>query len=162
MTRPSADVPASVGATSMLANVGKLKNQGIEFAFFGTPVKSADLQWDARLNFGFNKNEVLELMPGVNRLEHYNIDAGAGLIVSEPNKPMGEILCFMPMKDPDGNFIIENGEYKVDFTEMQSAGNVMPKSCRRIWDTLSYKGFVHDFLLTSDSGRCHLLVKPLC
>jgi len=141
------DVPASVGATSMLANVGKLKNQGIEFAFFGTPVKSADLQWDARLNFGFNKNEVLELMPGVNRLEHYNIDAGAGLIVSEPNKPMGEILCFMPMKDPDGNFIIENGEYKVDFTEMQSAGNVMPKVVGGFGNTLSYKGFVLDFLL---------------
>jgi iron complex outermembrane recepter protein len=140
-------VPATVGASSMLANVGKLKNQGFEFAFFGTPVKKTDFQWDARLNFGFNRNEVLELMPGVDRLEHYNIDAGAALIVSEPNKPMGEILCFMPMKDPDGNYIIENGEYKVDFTEMKSAGNVQPKAVGGLGNTVSYKGIVLDFLI---------------
>jgi iron complex outermembrane receptor protein len=140
-------VPTTVGASSMLANVGKLKNQGFEFAFWGSPVKKTDFQWDARLNFGFNRNEVLELMPGVDRLEHYNIDAGAAMIVSEPGKPMGEIICFMPMKDPDGNFIIENGEYKVDFTEMKSAGNVQPKAVGGLGNTLTYKGFVLDFLI---------------
>jgi len=140
-------VPASVGASSMLANVGKLKNQGFEFAFWGTPVQTTDFQWDARLNFGFNRNEVLELMPGVDRLEHYNIDAGAAMIVSEPGKPMGEIICFMPMKDPDGNYIIENGEYKVDFTEMKSAGNVQPKAVGGLGNTLSYKNFTLDFLI---------------
>lgn len=140
-------VPSSVGASSMLANVGKLKNTGWEFSIFGTPVKKTNFMWESRMNFGFNHNEVMELMPGVNRLEHSNIDAGAARIVSEPGKPMGDILCFMPMKDSIGNYVIENGEFKVDFTKEAVAGNVTPKVVGGWGNTISYKGLALDFLI---------------
>ncbi len=141
-------VPTSVGASSMLANVGKLENKGLEFGISGTPILTKDFRWDARINFGFNQNKVLELMPGVNLLEQTNVDAGAARIVSIPGKTMGDIYCFMPVKDSEGNYVIDaNGEYKVDFTKDAKAGNVMPKCVGGFGSTLSYKGITVDFMI---------------
>ncbi|MFV0270004.1 MAG: SusC/RagA family TonB-linked outer membrane protein, partial [Draconibacterium sp.] len=121
-------VPKSVGAGRMLTNVGELKNYGFETSLYGTPVQTHDIRWDLRGNFSINRNEVVKLMEGVNRLEHRNIDSGAALIVSEPGRPMGDIYTYMPKTDSKGNMIVDpdDGLYQIDFTEQKKVGNVTP------------------------------------
>ena len=49
-------------------NIGKMRNTGIEFGLYGTVLKSKDFNWDARVNWSKNDNEVLELAEGVTEL----------------------------------------------------------------------------------------------
>lgn len=44
---------------SRWANLGEVRNSGIELSLFGTPVESYNFRWDTRLNYATNKN-VLE------------------------------------------------------------------------------------------------------
>lgn len=56
----SANVPASSGFTSILRNVGKLENKGIEFAI-NTVNLAGKLSWNTNFNIAFNKNKVTDL-----------------------------------------------------------------------------------------------------
>jgi iron complex outermembrane recepter protein len=139
-------IPPTTGFSSMLANVGELKNQGWEFGLYGSPVKTNNLEWELRVNAGFNKNEVVKLMEGVEYLTHSNIDAGAALIISKPGETMGDIMCYVPAIDDQGrNIIDDNGLYRIDFSEMKKVGNAMPKVIGGLGNTLTYKGIVLDF-----------------
>jgi iron complex outermembrane receptor protein len=147
-------VPTTVGAGSMLTNIGELKNVGIEASLYGTPVQSKDFKWDIRGNFAKNRNEVVSLMAGVDRLTHANIDAGAALIVSEPGQPMGDILCYLPKVDASGNMIVDpvDGMYQIDFTEMKKVGNVTPDIVGGIGNYVEYKNFFVDFTIDFNLG----------
>ncbi len=58
-------MPPSSGFFSMMDNVGKVRNMGIEVAVDGTLLKRGDFLWDGGFNIGVNQNRVLEL-PGHN------------------------------------------------------------------------------------------------
>jgi TonB-linked SusC/RagA family outer membrane protein len=60
---PSTGVPSSV-----LANVGSMYNRGVELAIGATPVQSSAFSWNTNFNISFNKNEVLELAPGLTEI----------------------------------------------------------------------------------------------
>lgn len=147
-------VPSTVGASSMLTNIGELKNIGVEASIYGTPIQSKDFRWDLRSNFAKNRNEVVSLMTGVDRLTHANIDAGAALIVSEPGQPMGDILCYLPKVDANGVMVVDpvDGLYQIDFTEMKKVGNVTPDIVGGIGSYMEYKNFFVDFTIDFNLG----------
>lgn len=147
-------VPSTIGATSMLTNIGVMKNVGIEGSIYGSPVQSKDFKWDIKTNFLKNWNQIVSLMPGVDRLTHANIDAGAALIVSEPGQPMGDILCYLPKVDANGVKIVDpvDGLYQIDFTEMKKVGNVMPDIVGGIGNYVEYKNFFVDFTIDFNLG----------
>jgi len=147
-------VPSTVGASSMLTNIGELKNVGIEGSLYGSPVQTKDFKWDIRTNLSKNRNEVVSLMAGVDRLTHANIDAGAALIVSEPGQPMGDILCYLPKVDANGTMVVDpvDGLYQIDFTEMKKVGNVTPDFVGGIGNYLEYKNFFVDFTIDFNFG----------
>ncbi len=49
------------GFTSAFANVGSLRNNGIEFQFDANILNSGDFKWDAGFNLSHNKSKILEL-----------------------------------------------------------------------------------------------------
>ncbi|MBL7472870.1 SusC/RagA family TonB-linked outer membrane protein [Robertkochia sediminum] len=54
-------LPPSTGNTSILTNIGALRNYGIEFSVNGTMIDTADFTWSAGLNFSMDNNEITEL-----------------------------------------------------------------------------------------------------
>lgn len=56
-----APLPPSTGFFSVMQNIGKVRNRGIEFMIDGNIIKTRDLTWNAGLNLGLNQNRVLEL-----------------------------------------------------------------------------------------------------
>lgn len=141
-------IPSTVGFNQMLTNIGELNNKGWEFAFYGSPVRTRDIEWQLRTNFGFNHNKVVKLMEGMDYLTHSNLDAGAALIISKPGETMGDIMCYVPARDAQGRMIVDdNGLYKIDFSEMKKVGNVLPKIVGGIGSTLTYKNFLLDFTI---------------
>jgi iron complex outermembrane receptor protein len=147
-------VPKSVGASRMLSNVGELKNYGFEAALYGSPIRTNDFVWDLRANFAVNRNEVVKLMEGVDRLTHRNIDAGAALLVSEPGRPMGDIYAYVPKVNDKGQKIVnqDDGLYEIDFTEQKRVGNVTPDIVGGFGSYLEYKNVFLDFAIDYKFG----------
>lgn len=57
---PSTGMPNSV-----LQNVGKMYNKGIEFTINASPIRGRDFQWNTSFNITYNKNNVVNLVDGV-------------------------------------------------------------------------------------------------
>lgn len=56
-----AATPPSSGFFSAMRNIGKVRNQGVEFTLNTTNIKNRDFTWNTNFNIAFNKNKVLEL-----------------------------------------------------------------------------------------------------
>jgi TonB-dependent starch-binding outer membrane protein SusC len=52
------------GASTILTNIGKLRNRGIEVGLRGDVVKTKDFKWSLNATVTNNKNEILELVDG--------------------------------------------------------------------------------------------------
>ena len=137
---------ASMGAQSMLMNVGELENKGIELNVYGTPIETKDWHWDLRANVAWNKNKVNKLAEGLDVLTHGSpFDNGAATIESHVGEPMGDIYTYTWMTDDEGNYIVgENGLYITDTSERHKVGNAMPKVTGGFGTSLSYKNWSLD------------------
>ncbi len=61
-------LPYQVGFDSQLQNVGKVENQGLEFALSSTIVNKEDLTVNFSINMSTNKNRVVELAQGLDEV----------------------------------------------------------------------------------------------
>lgn len=55
-------LPQTSGFSTVLSNIGQLKNTGLEFMLHGTPLKTKNLTWDLTVNFSRNRNRVVSLL----------------------------------------------------------------------------------------------------
>ncbi|MBR0433974.1 MAG: SusC/RagA family TonB-linked outer membrane protein [Bacteroidaceae bacterium] len=164
----------SMGAQSLLMNVGKLSNKGVEFAIYGTPFQNKDWRWDVRANIAKNKNEVKELADGLDVLRHmsdYDCDNGAFMLESHVGQPMGDWYSYVhkhlyqvadgslmstgPELDEYlenggkitkdlGKLVGEDGLYVTDTSKRRKVGNAMPKLVGGFGTSLSWKNLTLD------------------
>ncbi|HLR00935.1 MAG TPA: TonB-dependent receptor [Sphingobacterium sp.] len=57
----AAPLPNSTGFSSVMKNIGSVRNQGLDVMINAYPVESDDFTWTSTLNLNYNKNEVLQL-----------------------------------------------------------------------------------------------------
>lgn len=55
------DIPATNGYTSLLRNIGKLRNKGIELQLSAVAIRTDNFRWTTRINFAYNNNEITDL-----------------------------------------------------------------------------------------------------
>jgi len=121
-----ATAPRSAGGSSLLMNVGELKNQGIEFSAYGTLIETKDWRLDLSGNIAWNRNEVVKLANGLTRLQHARWDNGAAYLYSDVGRKMGDIYAYAPLEDENGNKIVgSDGYYKIT-DEPVLVANAMP------------------------------------
>ncbi len=145
---------SGINVSSYPANVGTMRNSGIEVTLDGTVIKTRDLEWTLNLNFTHNKNVILELDPSI---------AETGLIYSNSilkeggsvyqaymvkyagtNKENGKALYYMDQEvtDEDGNSRIERVTTE-DLTKATKydCGTTLPKLYGGFGTTFSAYGF---------------------
>lgn len=141
-------IPSTSGATSVLTNIGTLRNKGLEVAITATPVQTRNFKWQTALNFSQNKNVVEKLASGSNELLHADYDGNAAQLKSVVGQPMGDFYAHPVATDSKGQPIVDpNGMYKVDPDKMVKIGNAMPKVVGGFTNTFTYKNFSVDALL---------------
>lgn len=74
-------IPPSTGFTSVISNVGKVRNQGLEVTINTVNVKTHDFSWRTTINFSHNQNKVVALADGLKE------DIGNLLFVGHPLRP---------------------------------------------------------------------------
>ena len=147
--------PPSTGFFSVMDNVGKVRNMGVELAVDGAILKTRDFRWDVGFNVGLNQNRVLDLPDkefNLTRSEVTQMVRVGEPIYSwympkwmgvdvETGKPLWEHIEYE--YDDDGNVI---GELERTITDMygdatpQLVGNATPWLTGGLNMAVSWKG----------------------
>jgi iron complex outermembrane receptor protein len=140
-------LPTTSGGTSILTNIGTLKNAGLEIGITATPVNTKNFRWETGLNFAKNVNKVLKLANGATELLHADYDGNAAQLKSVVGQPMGDFYAHPVSKDSKGQPIVgDDGLYTLD-PNMVRIGNAMPKMVGGFTNTFTYKGISLNMLI---------------
>jgi len=108
-------LPTSSGYGSITENVGRVRNQGVEFSVRTVNIQTEDFRWSTRANFSVSQNTVKELSQGVDAL---NSGSTLPVAVGQPleawkvpiwagvNPADGRPMYY----DADGNITYDPGE----------------------------------------------------
>ncbi|GHB74801.1 SusC/RagA family TonB-linked outer membrane protein [Persicitalea jodogahamensis] len=102
-----ADLPPTSGFSSAVKNIGKLQNEGLELTLNTVNFAKKDFQWNSSFNISFNRNKILALTRGQERLTangRYESQFNKPLYVSEVGKPAGMMYGFIW----EGNYQFED------------------------------------------------------
>jgi hypothetical protein len=129
-------LPVTTGYTSFYANLGQIRNKGIEAALDLRPIAGKNFQWDVRAIFTKNKNTVEELVPGLTRF----IVGGFNYV--EVGFPYGYLRGSHSARTEDGTLLINqtSGMPLVDPND-DMVGDPNADFKMGVTNTLSWKGF---------------------
>jgi TonB-linked SusC/RagA family outer membrane protein len=90
-------------------NGGKVSNKGIELSLSATPVRTKNFTWSTTVNFGVNKNEILDL----NGPAKYNVNSDS-IVYTQPDGSgqTGNKLQILKVGHPIGQFFTLNYQGK--------------------------------------------------
>lgn len=94
-------VPNSTGFNTFTTNVGEISNKGIEIGASLTPFKLKDFDWTVGANFTKNKNLVVSLVEGVERVQLNGVLTTISPYL-EPGMPFGYLRGTQVVRDSDG------------------------------------------------------------
>ncbi|WP_296699039.1 SusC/RagA family TonB-linked outer membrane protein [Algoriphagus sp.] len=135
-------LPTSSGASSVLTNIGTLRNTGVELSLKGAIVQSPNFSWNMTLNVAKNVNKVEKLANNATELLHADYDGNAAQLRSVVGRPMGDFYARPIATDANGDKIVQpNGLYKIDDQNWIQVGNAMPDAVGGFINELSYKNF---------------------
>ena len=144
------DVSPTTGYSSRYINVGEIDNSGVELSLTLVPVRRKDFEWEMTFNYSKNKNTVVELAEGVERLQ-----IGAGIYTARsyaiPGEPYGEIYGYGYQRNENGDIITVDG-FTPRTDEMVRLGNILPDWVGGLSSTVRYKNFTAGMLLDIKMG----------
>ncbi|WP_346863399.1 TonB-dependent receptor [uncultured Draconibacterium sp.] len=154
-------IPTTSGYSSMLKNIGEVKNVGFEFTAH-TRIIDTDFKWDVTANASTNKNEVVELYGDVEKINLGSSSAGVAryLIVGEPvnsvwARESAGIIQTQEQLDAykeirssaqlgEEMYVDHNGDKTINSDDYINIGSTVPDFFYGISTNLSYKNFTLD------------------
>ncbi|MBR5332885.1 MAG: TonB-dependent receptor [Muribaculaceae bacterium] len=148
-------LPPSFGYTSYYANVGDMRNQGVELELEGTPIVTRDFSWTLRANLTHYKNKITYLPEERRTMEcdgvegyssgSYYYGEGISLYTLRMRKfagidENGNSLWYKNSKDEEGNDIRVTTD-KYSEADYYLCGTALPDVYGGFGTTLNYKGF---------------------
>ena len=87
------DAPRTTGYPSIMKNIGRVQNKGLEFTLSTINVKTRNFEWSSNFNIAFNRNKVAELDNDTQQMfttvSFYSSYKGSPLYLAQVGKPMG-------------------------------------------------------------------------
>ena len=145
---------SSTGNLSRLANVGDIKTQGLDLSLNVVPFKGENFNWNATINFGTYRNEVVRL-EGQDAVTLYDVSGSGinGAIVAAVGQPFPFLQGTDWLRDSEGRVIINatSGLPSVN-PEQVNIGKVNPDYILGFTNNISYKGFGLAFTMDYRKG----------
>lgn len=148
------------------ANVGSVKNSGIELALFATPVKTHEFTWKTSLNLAHNKNEITSLSNSKFTLDSFPTaqlggkgQSGNYSQLVKPGDAIGTfILWHYTGKNQNGVSTYQKADGTITnqqplTTDARVAGNAQPKLVYGWTNNFYYKNFDLSFLVRGVLGN---------
>jgi TonB-linked SusC/RagA family outer membrane protein len=119
-------LPPSTGfGGSMLQNIGKTRNYGVELGLTATPVDLKNVLWDARLNFSVNRNKLLMLDTLRTEEVLSGLSYSPNMQRNRVGYPLGSYFLRYPIRDASGKPVLVGGVPTYD-TAFKYAGPAAP------------------------------------
>lgn len=161
-------LPGISGKTSMLSNVGKIRNKGVEINLHSLNIASGDFSWTSDFAFSLNRNKVVSIYGDDNDGDGKEDDLiSSGYFIG---KSLGTLYKYKvdgmwQQSDVDNGTIMEGmrpGDYKLadvdgdgkitSDKDRQFVGNTNPNFRWSLTNTLNYKEFSLMFYFNSVWG----------
>lgn len=163
-------VPPNLYAYTV-ANVGDLRNTGIEFMVTALPIKKKDFTWETTLTLSHNSNKLLKLSNQFYETDNFLECGGIGDPISitthcmEVGHRLGDFwglksvgydengYVLVEVKDDDGNWTVK--PFDTSYNEQanrQRLGNGLPQVYLGWNNTFNYKGFDLNLQFTGQFG----------
>jgi len=162
----SVSVPAGSNFTNILtANVGTLKNEGVEFTLNTGIIRKKDVTWDLSFNVTYNKNTItnLTLSPDPNFVGNQfgGISGGTGqqILINSIGFPRGAFYTYKQAYtksggDPiDGLFADLNRDGTINEKDLYRYKQVDPVVFLGVSSNFSYKKFTAGFVMRGNVGN---------
>jgi TonB-linked SusC/RagA family outer membrane protein len=121
-----------------LVNIGKLRNQGVEFLLSVVAVKGKEVSWETGVNASYNISKVIALANGQQR---FDVGQGEffGFVSHEVGMPLASLRGFDYKRDAKGNIITSNGLFQQG--NLVTLGSAIPRWIGAWVNTINIKGF---------------------
>jgi TonB-linked SusC/RagA family outer membrane protein len=95
----NASLPTTTGYANAFKNIGKVRNQGLEFTLNTVNIKTKDFTWSSNFNISFNENKLLGLADNQESLQTPIVwerrYTGVPLYVAKLNNPIAAMYGFV-------------------------------------------------------------------
>lgn len=157
-------MPLSTGFTGYNANVGDMRNSGLEFEIGLTPIKTKDFRWDITWMGSTVKNKVLKLTKETPEIIRGNRVIKEGMPINTfyvsktagVDPATGAQLYWTYDKDEEGNMIAGTERITSDYSEANNhkyyMGSRIPDLYGSLSTNLSWKGIDLSILTTYSIG----------
>lgn len=169
----SVGVPTNSGFSSMLQNIGKVQNRGVELALNSINIEGGEFRWTTAFNLTFNKNKVLaldnrtEFRSGSDARVH---NTNVSPILMRVGTPIGNFYGFQTdgifqnegevaasaqpnAKPGDLRYVDINGDGVFNDDDRTIIGNANPDAFGGLNNTFSYKGFDLNIFIQGTFGN---------
>lgn len=150
-------LPASMGYTTTIRNVGKVQNRGFEFGVEARPF-NGDFSWDINANIAFNRNKVISLYNHEDVLR----DNVGMIIVSDATsilregRPVGQFWGYIEDGyDEKGDIIYRDisGDGNISSVDKTYIGDANPDFTYGFNSAMNYKNFEFSFFFQGTYGN---------
>ncbi|MCE7060431.1 SusC/RagA family TonB-linked outer membrane protein [Dyadobacter sp. CY343] len=131
------DISNASGFSQTKVNVGKLRNQGVEFLLTIVPARTDGFTWETSFNGSYNISKVIELAAGQPR---FDVGSGEffGIVSHEVGKPLASLRGFDYKRDDQGRIITSGGLPQQG--NLTTFGSAIPKWVGAWVNTFNVKG----------------------
>lgn len=148
----------STGFTNTLANIGSIKNNGLELELAVKMISNSKLRWNIGGNVSFNRNRVTKLYKGIDIYgSNYNVTLFSGPInIIREGQPLGSFFGYKEdVLDENGiiQYIDINADNKINDRDRVILGNPNPRVIYGFSTNLSYKNFDLSIFFNGVEGR---------
>jgi TonB-linked SusC/RagA family outer membrane protein len=164
-------VSNATGYEEFYTNVGSIRNRGVELSLNGTLIKTKKFNWDMRINFSSNRNEVLSLGKGLEQVtvaEHFGYAGSTATMKYIMGYPVGAIFGTSYQRyygsDKEDPLLIDYDKpmvigqtgtgagFPLRNTSQKYLGNSQPKWIGSITNTFNYGPFSLSILIDTRQG----------
>lgn len=131
------DISNTSGFSQTKVNVGKLRNQGVEFLLTIVPSRTDGFTWETSFNGSYNISKVIELAANQPR---FDVGTGEffGIVSHEVGKPLASLRGFDYKRDAQGRIITSGGLPQQG--NLTTFGSAIPKWVGAWVNTFNIKG----------------------
>ena len=148
----------------IMANVGDMRNTGIELSLNADAIRTKDFDWNISLNLAHNENEVTRLSNDVFTMDKILLGdvfirggSSSGTHVLEEGRPIGQFYGLVCNGiDENGRYILvdKDGDGEIsDPADYDYIGSAQPKLTYGITNSFRYKNFDLSFFLRGTIGN---------
>lgn len=161
----SRNLPIITGYASILDNLGKTKNTGLEILLNTVNVETKNFRWETSINFSTYKNTIVSLYGNYDSTGKEISDIGQGLFIGQPRFVIYDYVLegvWQTGEDPSNvdptakpghlKFKDLNGDKKIDANDRTIIGSRLPKWTGGLTNTFHYKNLHLSIFVQTSQG----------